>query len=72
MSNIITHTTIQGDTFDSLAFDYYTDEKLASTIIEANRKYADILIFDAGVELSIPILDDDEKTPGTAPPWRMA
>jgi phage tail protein X len=71
MSNFITHTTVQGETFDSLAFEYYTDEKLASTIIEANRKYADVLVFDADVELKIPVIEEDEQTPGTAPPWRM-
>lgn len=70
MSNFITHTTVQGETFDSLAFEYYTDEKLASTIIEANRKYADVLVFDADVELRIPVIEEDEQTPGTAPPWR--
>ena len=66
----IYYTTIQGDTFDGIAFEYYSDEKLASTIIDANPEYSDVLIFDAGIVLTIPILEDKEDTPASAPPWR--
>ncbi len=70
MDNMI-YTTVQGDTFDSIAFEYYTDEKLASTIIEANPLYADVLIFDEEIELLIPVLEEEDGTPSTAPPWRQ-
>ena len=30
------HITAEGDTFDALALEYYNNEKLASTIIQAN------------------------------------
>lgn len=64
-----THITVEGDTFDSLALEYYNDEKLASTIIQANPDYCATLIFEAGVSLVIP-----EATavtyPETLPPWR--
>ncbi len=65
------YTTIQGDTFDGIAFEYYSDEKLASTIIDANPQYADVLIFDADVVLTIPILEEDNDTAASAPPWRQ-
>lgn len=63
------YTTVAGDTFDLLALDFYADEKAASAIIEVNPDYCDVLIFEAGVELSIP----DEAAvalPETLPPWR--
>ena len=64
-----THITVDGDTFDALALAYYNDEKLASSIIQENPDYCDVLIFDAGVVLSIP--DKAAVTPPeTLPPWR--
>ena len=63
------HITAEGDTFDALALEYYNDEKLASTIIQANPDYCDTLIFDAGVSLVIP--EAYAVTyPETLPPWR--
>ncbi len=64
-----THITAEGDTFDALALEYYNDEKLASTIIQANPDHCDTLIFEAGIYLSIP--DVSSVTyPETLPPWR--
>ena len=63
------HTTAQGDTFDALALDYYNDEKLASTIIQANPDHCATLIFEAGISLFIP--DVSLVTfPESLPPWR--
>ena len=63
------HTTIEGDTFDGLALQYYDDEKLASAIIQANLDHCSTLIFEAGVSLTIP--DVAVVTlPETLPPWR--
>ena len=47
MANI--HITSDGDSFDTLALHYYNDEKMASSIVQANPDYCDVLIFDAGV-----------------------
>jgi phage tail protein X len=71
MDNYMEYVTVEGDTWDSIAFEFYTEEKLASVIVQANSQYADILIFDAGIILRIPVIDEDEETPGTAPPWRQ-
>ena len=63
------HITLEGDTFDALALEYYDDEKLASTIIQANLDHCATLIFEAGVSLQIP--DVTLVTfPETLPPWR--
>jgi phage tail protein X len=62
------YETLQGDTFDMIALDFYNDEVYASTIIQANPDYRNILIFDAGIKLIIPIID--EPTAVTLPPWK--
>jgi phage tail protein X len=64
-----THITAEGDTFDSLALAYYNDEKLASTIIQANPDHCATLIFEAGVSLTIPEVST-VTYPETLPPWR--
>ena len=63
------HVTVKGDTFDALALHYFDDESLASEIIQANPDYCDVLIFDDGVELTIPD-EQDVELPETLPPWR--
>lgn len=61
--------TIEGDTFDTLALEFYNDEKKASRIIAENLDHCDTLIFEAGVELRIPVITDVDL-PETLPPWR--
>lgn len=58
-----------GDTFDSIALVAYTEERMASTIIEANPDLSDVLIFEGGEAVRIPIVETVE-TPETLPPWR--
>ncbi len=61
--------TVRGDTFDSLALEFFDDEKLASAIIQANPDHCATLIFDEGVPLVIPD-EVDVTPPETLPPWR--
>lgn len=63
-------TTNAGDTFDSISYAQYQNEKLSSEIIALNPGFCDVLIFGEGVDLTIPVYDT-EKTPDTLPPWRM-
>jgi phage tail protein X len=65
----IEHTTVQGDTFDLIAFYYYNNEFMSQIIIKANPEYADILKFDSGVKLIIPIIT--KQVAATLPPWRQ-
>ena len=58
-----------GDTFDSIALVAYNEERMASTIIEANPDLSDVLIFEGGEAVRIPIVEIVE-TPETLPPWR--
>lgn len=66
--NSFEYTTMHGDTFDMLALDVYNNEFKSKYIIEANPQYASTIIFDAGVKLTIPILEDSAQT--TLPPWK--
>ena len=61
--------TVEGDSFDTLALEYYDDEMQASLIMAANPDYSDVLIFEAGVSLRMPIVEAVEL-PETLPPWR--
>lgn len=59
-----------GDTFDALALSAYGDEKLAHRIVEMNPDYADVLIFEGGERLRVPVFDGAADRPKTLPPWR--
>lgn len=64
------YVTSQGDTFDSLAMDLYDDECLSSEIIAENPFYADVLIFEAGVTLYLPVIENLEDA-SSKPPWEQ-
>ncbi len=63
------HITVEGDTFDLIALEYYDDEKQASAIMAANPAYYSTLVFEAGVALIIPPAAR-LTLPETLPPWR--
>ena len=65
----IEYTAQGGDTFDSIALAAYNEERMASTIITANPDLCDVLIFEGGELVRIPIVETAE-TPETLPPWR--
>lgn len=65
----IDYTAKGGDTFDALALAAYNEEKMATLIITANPDYCDVLIFEGGEKVKIPIVDS-VVTPETLPPWR--
>lgn len=68
-TNFYKYTTKEGDMFDMIALNFYNEEKMATTIIEANPDYADVIVFNADIELIIPIVQDTEGIE-TKPPWR--
>lgn len=67
-SSYFEYVTMKDDTFDILALDAYNDEFKAHIIIQANPQYADVVVFDEGVTLRIPIIK--EETIETLPPWK--
>ncbi len=62
-----TISTQSGDTWDMIAFREYEDEKLMTTLIDANPDYRETIFFSAGIGINVPEI---EKTSGVpAPPW---
>lgn len=65
-----TYRTVQGDAWDSIAHKLWGKEHLMHYLMTANPSHIDVLVFPAGVELSVPAL----PTPATTtvkglPPW---
>ena len=54
------YTTVQGDTWDTIAYAVFGEEKYASDIMEENNDLLDILVFDGGEIVSIPELEIEE------------
>lgn len=63
-----TYTTIQGETWDEIAYKVYGGEEYAALLMASNYPLLDILVFSAGTVLNTPDLPeyDDEELP----PWR--
>lgn len=66
----LTYTTLQGDTFDMLALDFYNSSSKTSLIIDANPDHVGTIVFAAGVELKIPIILNTDTKSAALPPWR--
>lgn len=64
------YTAKAGDTWDNIAFMAYSVERMAHLIIQANKKYIDVVVFQGGEILNIPIVDTLE-TSKTLAPWRQ-
>lgn len=63
------YVTSQGDTWDAIAFRTYGDESCMRNLIEANQDYAGVFIFEGGILLNIPELEESEKD-DAIPFWR--
>lgn len=64
-----TYTTSQGDTFDLVAFKTLGSCDYTEALINANREQIQTFIFSAGVELTVPDIEE-QKQVTTMPPWR--
>jgi phage tail protein X len=62
------YTTKYGDTWDKIAYEQYGSEYMLPVLLSANQAYRLIVIFDQGIELSIPDIDIEEDI-DDAPPW---
>lgn len=71
MPEFTQYRTIDGDRADLLAWDFYGDPYRYQPIYEANPAYHGIGVFDAGIILQIPVLEDQIEAPAVGlPPWR--
>ncbi len=62
------YTTVQGDMWDVIAKKVYDDEAGMNVLMEANTDYAEVVVFPAGVSLTVP--DWDAPATSLLPPWR--
>lgn len=69
MSQYIEHIASAGDTFDTLALAAYSEERMATVLIEANPDLSDMVIFEGGELVRIPIVEKIQ-TQDSLPPWR--
>lgn len=68
----ITHVTIAGERWDSLAWQYYGDATLISPIIQTNPQIPIEAVFEPGLVIGVPLITVDETVQDTAnlPPWK--
>ncbi len=72
------HITKPGDRWDLIAYDYYGDAKLIKPLLRANPNLLGKpdrpapLVFDAGVQLRVPVLPEDEIAANQLPPWKRS
>lgn len=64
------YITLQGDTWDVIAYKVYKNERLMHLLIEANLDFISTAIFPANIELNIP--EVSKKDLVVFPPWRAS
>jgi phage tail protein X len=60
------YTTVSGDTWDNIAYKTTSNGCNMDLLIAENPQYSDTFVFPAGVQLTIPEI---EETSSTLPPW---
>ena len=63
-----TYTTVQGDTWDSIAYRLWGRETLMHLLLAANTDHADVLVFEPDVLLNVPDITVPARTM-PLPPW---
>lgn len=62
-----TVTVQRGMTWDRIAFEYYGDAFLLDEILNANPSYSNILVFQGGEKLKIPVRQQEPIIRVTTP-----
>lgn len=66
----LNYVTIQGDTWDAIAIDFYANPNLSYVIINANSLYSTYVTLPGGIEIKIPIIPDSSSQ-SSLPPWKQ-
>lgn len=64
-----TYTTVQGDMWDSIAYNQLGSVAHTDKLMNLNMAYRGYYIFPAGITLSLPNIADDN--PNQLPPWKQ-
>ena len=62
------YTTIQGDMWDSIAYNFYGDVKYIGLLLKNNLDLLDVYVFSAGTQVFIPELPEEYED--DIPEWR--
>lgn len=65
---VMAYTTKSGDTWDVIAKQVYGSEYHADILMAANPQQIDTFLFEAGVVLATPVLEEERD--GLLPPWK--
>ncbi len=65
-----TYRTIQGDMWDSIAYQQLGSEIYAEQLIQLNQQYRETYIFPAGVILQLPEIGRTARQSDNLPPWK--
>jgi len=63
-----TYKTVQGDTWDMIAYRQLGSTDYTDRLISANPEHLGIFLFPAGVTLRLPEIP--KKVGGNLPPWK--
>ncbi|WZL82686.1 tail protein X [Vallitaleaceae bacterium 9-2] len=63
------YRTKSGDTWDSIAYEQYGDERKMKVLMRANPMYLTIEIFPEGILLNLPEVSSTAVN-SQVPPWR--
>lgn len=69
--NVKVYRTVNGDTWDLIAYKVYGKEKYFHQLMRANLELIDIAIFDSNIPIIIPdlnLVDDVDRS--KLPPWK--
>ena len=68
----INHVTAAGERWDTLAWKYYGDTTLFGPIIQTNPQIAIEAVFEAGLNIGVPLLmvNQPVQTEADLPPWK--
>ncbi|MEM4618914.1 MAG: tail protein X [Desulfurococcaceae archaeon] len=64
------YITQDGDRWDTISEKVYGDPYLYPLLLLFNPQYQDITIFPAGIELIVPIVEEETPEEEVAPPWQ--
>lgn len=62
------YTTVQGDMWDSIAYNFYGDVKYIDLLLKNNLDLLDVYVFSAGTKVFIPELPEGYED--DIPEWR--
>lgn len=72
MEESLYYITVQGDTWDTIAFKIYGDEFKAQQLLQdrENITLIDYQIFPSGITVHLPVISEEEEAEADMPEWR--